>query len=165
MKSLIKKGIIYLLCCLTTGLFIEAKAQLGFDKAAFYKVMEKGKIDAVEAQMKIILSVPGINKDAFSGALLMKKAGLISGPSKKLRVFKDGHKKLEAAIKADVANIEWHFLRLIIQEHAPGILGYHSDIKNDAELVHTNFKKLSPELQAAVLDYRKQSDTLQPLNF
>ncbi|MFT3909585.1 MAG: hypothetical protein QM737_09180 [Ferruginibacter sp.] len=165
MKSNIKKAIIYLVCCLTPLLFIEAKAQQAFDKATFYKVMENGKIDAVEAQMKIILSASGINKDAYSGALLMKKAGLVKGPSKKLNVFKDGHKKLEAAIKADAGNIEWHFLRLIIQEHAPKILGYRDDIKKDAELVHTNFKKLSPEVQAAVLDYRKQSDTLQPLNF
>ena len=146
-------------------LFIEAKAQQGFDKAAFYKVMENGKLDAVEEQMRIIVSVAGINKDAYSGALIMKKAGLVKGPSKKLSVFKEGHKKLEAVIKADEANIEWHFLRLIIQEHAPKMLGYHDDIKKDAELVHTNFKKLSPEVQAAVLDYRKQSDTLQPLNF
>ena len=165
MKSIIKINIICLLCCLTTGLFIEAKAQQGFDKAVFYKVIENGKLDAVEEQMKIILSAGGINKDAYSGALIMKKAGLVKGPSKKLSVFKEGHKKLEAAIKADAANIEWHFLRLIIQEHAPKILGYRDDIKKDAELVHTNFKKLSPELQAAVLDYRKQSDTLQPLNF
>ncbi|MES1225617.1 MAG: hypothetical protein ABUT20_59610, partial [Bacteroidota bacterium] len=103
MKSIIKINIICLLCCLTTGLFIEAKAQQVFDKAVFYKVMENGKLDAVEEQMKIILSAQDINKDAYSGALIMKKAGLVKGPSKKLSVFKEGHKKLEAVIKADAA--------------------------------------------------------------
>ncbi|MEO7524038.1 MAG: hypothetical protein ABIT58_08090 [Ferruginibacter sp.] len=165
MKKTIRTSVLCLICCLTTGIFVEAKAQQGFDKASFYKVMENGKIDAVEAQLKITVAATGINNDAYTGALLMKKAGLVKGPANKLGVFKNGRNKLEGAITADAGNIEWHFLRLIIQEHAPKILGYRDDIKKDAELVHINFKKLPPELQAAVLDYRKQSDTLQPLNF
>lgn len=142
-----------------------AKSQdKGFDKAAFYKVMENGDLAAVDKQLKII-ETADINKEAYGGAMEMKRAGLVKGPSKKLNVFKAGHKKLEAAIEKDKANVEWHFLRLIIQEHAPKILGYRDDIDKDAALVHGSFKKLSPELQAAVMDYRKQSNTLQKLNF
>nr|AUN35607.1 hypothetical protein [uncultured bacterium] len=164
MKIILNQAIIYTFVFLLSS-FTKAKCQQGFDKAAYYKILENASIDAVEKQIKLIEAATGINKDAYIGALLMKKAGIVKGPSKKLNVFKDGNKRLEAAIKADQQNAEWRFLRLIIQEHAPKILGYRDDIKNDAAFVHMNFKKLSPEVQTAVLDYRKHSNTLQPLNF
>lgn len=146
------------------GLFSRVNAQ-AFDKAAFYKVMENGNTDAVDKELKIIEAAPNINKEAYSGALLMKKAGLIKGASKKLSVFKGGHAKLESAIEKEKENAEWRFLRLIIQENAPKILNYKSDKKEDAAMIHGSFKKLSPEVQSAVMDYRKHSDTLQTLNF
>lgn len=158
--------IIYLLCFLMQGLFCQAKGpQQGFDKTAYYKVMENGNIDAIDKQLKIIETTSNINKEAYTGALLMKKADLVKGASKKLSVFKAGHQKLEAAMEKDNENAELHFLRLIIQEHAPKIVNYRSDIKKDAEIIHGSFKKLSPEVQSAVIDYRKHSDTLQSLNF
>ncbi|MEO8768611.1 MAG: hypothetical protein ABI402_00945 [Ferruginibacter sp.] len=156
--------IICLLFLLLPGLFIQAKAQ-SFDKAAFYKVMENGNTDEVDKQLKIIETTSNINKEAYSGALLMKKAGLINGASKKLSVFKNGRAKLEAAIEKEKDNGEWHFLRLIIQENAPKILNYKSDKKDDAAMVHSAYKKLSPEVQSAVMDYRKHSDTLQTFIF
>ena len=64
----------------------------------------------------------------FTGALLMKKAGFNAPPAIKLHLFKSGHKMLEAAIRNNPENAEFRFLRLIIQEHAPGILGYKNDI-------------------------------------
>ena len=156
--------IICLLFLLVPGLFIQARAQ-AFDKAVFYKVMENGNTDDVDKQLKIIEATPNINKEAYSGALLMKKAGLIKGASKKLNVFKTGRTKLEAAIEKEKDNGEWYFLRLIIQENAPKILNYKSDKKNDAALIQHSFKKLSPEVQSAVMDYRKHSDTLQTFIF
>lgn len=164
MKKIIKASIIYLLFFLMTGLFIQAKSQ-GFDKVTYYKVMEGGNTVAVDKQLKLIETAPDINKEAYSGALLMRKAALVKGPSKKLNVFKSGHKMLEGAIGKDKDNPEWRFLRLIIQENAPKILNYRSDKKNDAAIIQNAFKKLSPEVQSAVIDYRKHSDTLQPLNF
>lgn len=164
MRNTLKLSLITLLTGFLALGFHVAGAQQ-FDKAAYYQVMESGKLDAVENQLKIINSSANINRQAYSGALLMKKAGLIKGPGKKLNVFKDGHSKLEAAIEKEKANTEWRFLRLVIQEHAPKILNYRGDIEEDARVVHQDFKNLSPELQAAILDYRKQSDTLQKLNF
>lgn len=146
------------------GFINQAMAQ-AFDKAAFYKVMENGNADAVDRQLKIIETSTNINKGAYSGALLMKKAALIKGASKKLNVFKDGHTKLEAAIEKDKDNVEWRFLRLIIQENAPKILNYKSDKKEDAAIIQHSFKKLSPDVQSAVMDYRKHSDTLQTFIF
>lgn len=139
--------------------------QSGFDKAGYYKVMESGDAAAIDQQIKIIDNTEKINKEAYTGALLMKKASLIKGAAKKLNIFKEGHKKLETAIERDNANTEWRFLRLIIQEHAPKMLKYRNDISKDAAAIQSGFKKLSPEVQAAVLDYKKNSSSLQSLQF
>ena len=140
-------------------------AQSGFDKAGYYKVMESGDPAAIDQQIKKIENAEQINKEAYTGALLMKKASLVKGAAKKLNIFKDGHKKLEAAIEKDNSNTEWRFLRLIIQEHAPKIVNYRSDISKDAAAVQAGFKKLAPEIQSAILDYKKNSASLQSLQF
>lgn len=163
MRNTLKISVVAVLTACIALAFNVAHAQ--FDKAAYYQVMENGKLDAVDKQLKIISTTPDINREAYGGALLMKRAGLIKGPAKKLNVFKDGHSKLESAIEKEKSNTEWRFLRLVIQEHAPKILNYRGDIDEDARLVHQSFKNLSPALQTAILDYRKQSDSLQKLNF
>ena len=139
--------------------------QKNFDKLAFYQVMEKAGSEELDNEIKLIASTTGINKDAYTGALLMKKAGFEKGAAKKLNVFKQGHVKLEAAIKKDQQNAEWRFLRLIIQENAPKVVKYRSEIKSDAAYIQSSFKGLSSDVQSAVMDYRKHSNTLQNLNF
>jgi hypothetical protein len=165
MKRQINKIFVTILFLVLGGFFSKAICQQNFDKAGFYKVMAHADLAGVDNQLKQIESATDINKEAYKGTLLMKRAGLIKGASKKLSVFKDGNKLLEAVIKKDNQNPEWHFLRLLIQENAPRILGYNDDIKSDASFIQSNFKKLSPEVQSAVLDYQKQSNALKPLNF
>jgi hypothetical protein len=164
MKKILKGGIVFLAILFFAG-FTTANCQQIFDKSAYYNVMKNANIEAIDQQIKIIEAADGINKEAYTGALLMKKAGIVAGPSKKLNVFKTGHKKLEAVIEKEKQNAEWRFLRLLIQEHAPKIVNYRGNINEDAVFIQNNFKKLSPEVQAAVLDYRKHSNTLQSLNF
>jgi hypothetical protein len=87
---------------------------------------------------------------------------LIKGAGKKLNLFKAGHKKLEAALNKDAENAEYHFLRLIIQENAPGVLGYKNDLEKDSTIVVTQFKTLPPAVQQAVTDYSKKSKVIKP---
>src|SRR5207253_3424423 len=101
------------------------------------------------------------DKPAFEGALLMKKAELANGPGKKLNLFKDGHKKLEAAIKKDDDNAEYRFLRLMIQEHAPKMLGYKEDLQKDSAYIRQSYKKLPAEVQEAIINYSKTSKILR----
>lgn len=132
-----------------------------FNKTAFYKVMENSSVESIDQEIKKVESTADNYKDAYTGALLMKKSGLIAGAAKKLNVFKQGHKKLEAAIEKDPLNPEFRFLRLMIQENAPKIVKYHSDIEKDVSIIQESYKKMSPELQTAVMDYRKQSKSLK----
>ena len=127
--------------------------------------MATGDIAAVENELSILQDSSTPNKEGYEGALLMKKAGLVKGAKTKLDLFKAGRIKLETAILADSTNTEYHFLRLAIEEHAPGIVKYHSDIKKDKEIVQKNYKNLSPSVQHAILDYTKNSKVLHAEDF
>ncbi|MEI9944399.1 MAG: hypothetical protein WDN26_09300 [Chitinophagaceae bacterium] len=135
--------------------------QQGFDKSAFYTAIAAGKVDAVDAQLSSLKESSMAEKEAYEGALLMKKAGLVSKIRDKLNFFKSGRSKLESSISKDKNNTEYRFLRLIIQEHAPGIVNYRNDLDEDSKLINKNFKNLSPFLQQQITDYSKKSKVLK----
>lgn len=136
-----------------------------FDKAVFYRVMKSGGIDEIDDQLSILSTSFIKEKEAYEGALLMRKAGVVKKAKEKLSLFKSGRIKLETAIHLDSDNVEYHFLRLMIQEHAPKITKYHSQIKDDSQYIRENFKKLPEVVQKVVIDYSKTSKTLQPGDF
>lgn len=144
-----------------SGLQAQEK-EAGFNKSAFYSAMRGDNVDDVNRQLALVQAAAIPQKIAYEGALLMKKAGIVSGPKKKLDLFKDGHKKLEGVIEKDTANTEFRFLRFMIQEHAPGILGYKKELEKDKLYIKNNYKKLPAAVQSAVVDYSKQSKILKP---
>lgn len=135
--------------------------QLAISRIAFYKAMEESDKDLVNAQLKELQTAPAEIQDAFTGALLMKKAGFSAPPAIKLRLFKSGHKMLESAIRNNPENTEFRFLRLIIQEHAPGILGYKNDLEKDTEFIQKSYKSLPDDLQQIMVGYSKKSKFLK----
>ena len=140
-------------------------AQQKFDKAEFYDIMASGDVDAIDNELNIVANATSNNKEGYEGALLMKKAGMVSPATKKLKLFKEGRIKLETALLADNDNTEYHFLRLAIEEHAPKIVKYHADIETDKMIIEKNFKNLSPAVRHAVLDYCKNSKVLHAEDF
>ena len=140
-------------------------AQQSFDKASFFASMQFGDLNDIDAHLKIVEGSVFPYKNAYYGALLMKKAGLVEGASNKLRFFKSGRKKLEASIEKNPKNTELRFLRLMVQEHAPGILGYKNNEQHDAEYIKKYFKDLPLTVQQAVSNYSKQSKILKPEDF
>ena len=161
------KGIIVFVLSflMTTGLAKGKILPQKFDKAGFYDVMKTDDKAAVENELELVKGAPEKERDGYEGALLMKKAGLLKRPKERLRFFKQGRIKLETAILADNDNTEFHFLRLAIEEHAPKIVKYHSDIEKDKAIVLKNFKNLSPAVQHAILDYCKNSKVLHKEDF
>ncbi len=135
----------------------------GFDRTAFYNAMASEKVDEVNTQLNIVKASSINEKDAFEGALLMRKAGLVAKAKDKLSLFKEGRKKLEASIKKDSDNTEYCFLRLIIQEHAPKAVDYRGNIDHDSKLIRSNYKTLPPAVQQALADYSKKSTALKGL--
>lgn len=147
-----------------TALTMQGVSQkINFDKSAFYAAMASDNLQEINAQLNIVKAALFNEKDAYEGALLMKKAGFNTKAKEKLNLFKAGRMKLESAIKKDTGNTEFNFLRLIIQEHAPKVVNYHDELENDSLLIRTNYKTLSPIVQQAISDYSKKSKVLKPL--
>lgn len=156
--------IIFNLLLLLLGFSLNAtKQNANFDKGAFYNAMAANDVSLINNQLTVVKASSISEKEAYEGALLMKKAGLTAKPAEKLSLFKQGRSKLEAAIKKDKDNTEFYFLRLIIQEHAPKIVEYRSNIEGDAASIRSNFKSLAPVVQQAINDYSKKSRVLKPL--
>ncbi|HEY4967568.1 MAG TPA: hypothetical protein VII28_14280 [Puia sp.] len=131
------------------------------NRSAFYKAMEETDKALVNSQLEELKSAPADLKPAFMGAMMMKRASFIGNAVAKLHYFKEGHKMLEAAIKQDPENTEFHFLRLMIEEHAPGVLGYNKDIEKDCALIRKNYASLPGGLQQTITNYSKKSKFLK----
>ncbi len=101
---------------------------------------------------------------AYKGTLLMKKASTIRSP-KGLQVFNQGKKMLDNVIAKENGNAEYRFLRLVIQENCPKALNYHSNIKQDVELIKKKYPQLPPKVKGAVVDYSKGSKVIKPTDF
>ena len=134
----------------------------GFDKYAFYSAMACNDMETVNNQLSKLKASSISEKEAYEGALLMKKAGMVTKVKEKLSLFKAGRLKLESSIKIG-GNAEFNFLRLIIQEHAPKAVDYRKDIENDVSVIRSNFKTLAPAVQQAINDYSKKSKVLKSL--
>jgi hypothetical protein len=140
---------------------VNCKLTYDLNRTAFYKAIESNNKTLVDAQISELNSAPANVKNAFLGAMTMKRAGIGGNPVSKLRLFKMGHKLLEAAIKQDPNNTEFRFLRLMIQENAPGILGYKVDEEKDSEMIRESYKSLPEDLQNTIGDYNKKSKVLK----
>jgi hypothetical protein len=162
----VKIKIIVLLACLPTFFGVQrGVAQQKIEKATFYQVMDGGDIAAIANELTVVEASSTNNKEGYEGALLMRQAGMEKRPKKKLDLFKAGRIKLETALMNDKDNTEFHFLRLAIEEHAPKIVKYHSDIQSDKAIVVKNFKDLSPAVQQAIRQYCKRSTVLHAEEF
>lgn len=127
--------------------------------------MSTGKIKDVNGELATVRESTVKEKQAYEGALLMRKAGLIKIPAEKLHFFKLGYIKLEGAISDNPDNVEYRFLRLTIQENAPHIVKYYHQIPMDKAIIVKGFKNLSPEIKDAVREYSKTSKVLNPQDF
>lgn len=134
------------------------------NRTAFYKAMESNDQNLVDAQISELNLASSNLKNAFLGAMTMKRAGIGGNPFYKLWLFKKGHELLEDAIKENPNNTEFRFLRLMIQENAPGFLGYNDSEESDSEYIRNAYKSLPENLQKTISDYNKTSKILRLQN-
>jgi hypothetical protein len=159
------RNISFFLFTLFSAYLISQNNQARFDKALFYSAIEGKDTLKINRQLYLLENNPLKEKEAYEGTLLMKKASYIQGAKNKLTVFKSGKVKLETALLKDSTNAEYHFLRLLIQENAPKILGYRSMLEKDNLYIRKKFKSLYPVVQQAIIGYSKQSNLLKNANF
>ncbi|MES2810423.1 MAG: hypothetical protein V4619_17445 [Bacteroidota bacterium] len=155
-----KTRIIFALLLLLPGLVVLSKnSQQKIDKTTFYTVMDSGDLEAVNNEIELVTASSSPEKNL--GALLMRKAGLVKRPAEKLKFFKAGRIKFDPAIAADIDNVEFHFLRFAIQEHAPKIVKYKTDLQTDKQAIIDGYKKAPAAVQHAIMDYTKKSKILK----
>jgi len=132
-----------------------------FDKSAFYIAMASAEMTDIDTELSIVKvsSIP--EKQAYEGALLMKKSGMIKKAKDKMSMFKEGRGKLEESVAKEKDNTEYRFLRLIIQEHAPKVVKYRSNLEEDSKMIRLNYNSLSLTLQEAIFNYSKKSTILK----
>ncbi|MBI5539192.1 MAG: hypothetical protein HY951_03985 [Bacteroidia bacterium] len=130
-------------------------------KSDYYSAFSSIDTVKINKQISQISASQIAEKKAYIGALLMRKAGLVSAISNKLSLFLEGRKLLEAAISKEKQNAEYRFLRLAIQENCPAILQYNSKIDEDVVIIRQSYSNFTNELKLAVTDYSKTSKALK----
>ncbi len=135
------------------------------DKKEFYLLVSSADKSKVTTYLARLEKSHLKEKEAYRGTLLMRIAGLSKSPKEKLSSFKEGALKLDSVIIQNKSNGEYRFLRLIIQENAPAILGYKKQIEEDHKILKSSFNTLDPIVQDAVIDYCKNSKVLRKEDF
>ena len=153
-----------ILLCITPSSYAQT-GTTALNRTALYNALASNNISTIQKQLDIIGKSLQAEKEAFEGVLMMKKAGLIKGASHKLKAFKEGREKLENMLDKYANNAEYRFLRLMIQEKAPKILGYDKQVEEDHKYVIEHFKSLPEAAQKAILNYSKSSKVLSPADF
>ncbi|MCB9251762.1 MAG: hypothetical protein H6605_04805 [Flavobacteriales bacterium] len=131
------------------------------DKVRFFNAFSSTNATVVKKELEHLKNLSFVEKEAYTGALMMKMAGLEGGVTEKLKNFTEGKKKLENGITKDKNNIEYRFLRIVIQENCPIFLNYSSNVEEDARFIKNNFNSLESELKKFVLDYKPKSENLK----
>jgi hypothetical protein len=139
-----------------------AAAQL--DRKAIYTALGSESKEVVQKQLDGIQNLKESSEvKAFRGALQMKAAQFEKTAKDKLALFNAGKKVLETEIKSNDGNIEYRFLRLLIQENAPKQLKYNGNIEEDAAAIVMGYSKLKESTKTAIESYAKKSASLKSL--
>ena len=132
-----------------------------FIREDYYNALSSSSLDLVNKQLGSLNSLSFEDKQAFIGAMIMKKSGLIhESPLEKLKQFKEGRIKLETAIIKDSNNIEFRFLRLVIQENCPKILSYNKELSKDSFFIRKKINNINIVLKKIIVNYSKTSKYL-----
>lgn len=106
--------------------------------------VRKGFVSAAEntgQRLEFLESLEDLrtNDDAFKSAYLGAAKTLYAEceftPWSKYTYFKDGTKLLEAAIKKQPENVEFRYLRFLIQSQSPSFLNYNDQLETDFEMI------------------------------
>jgi hypothetical protein len=76
-----------------------------------------------------------ISHKAFVLSLEMKKAEYTWQPWKKWAIFISEKNKLESLIQQNPENIYLRYIRFLIQQKVPKIVGYRSNLEEDKEMI------------------------------
>ena len=131
------------------------------DKDSFYSSLSSKNMELINTQLGHVTSLSSPDKEAFEGTLLIKKSELVTDKKEKLNLFKNGRTKLESSISKNPQSCEYRFLRLIMQENTPEVLGYKKNIKEDCNFIKEQYNHQSERLKKQIVEYSKSSKNLE----
>jgi hypothetical protein len=130
------------------------------ERVGFYGALRSNDISRIDDEISALQNKAGMDP-AFEAALVIKKSGLLKDPKQKLDLFKKGKIKLEESLAASPSYTELHFIRLVVQEQSPKMLGYKSELRKDADFVNEHFRELPKDLQQQIREYCSISNYLK----
>ncbi len=135
---------------------------VGFSKSEFFKTLSGNDPVSMSRMIEKISKAPdGSDQSAYLGTMKMKQAEHQKTPKEKLALFKQGKDLLEKTIAKQPEKAEYRFLRLMIQEHAPKVLKYSANIKEDIKIISSGYHSMPADVKTAVASYAKVSDNLK----
>lgn len=137
---------------------------MSLNKKAVYSDLSSENETTISNQIKSLKKLSSTSEvRAFTAVFIMKSAQFEFAPWSKWNTFSKGKIMLEKEIHANSSNVEFRFLRLMIQENVPSVVMYSSDIEADAKIVKKSYKTLDKETQEFILKYAKKSEALKGL--
>jgi ribosomal protein S20 len=130
------KAVIFLLCSISLlGIDIselrEKYPEAHTDKALTNNLNEKLATISIANEPKMV---------AYKGAVLTLMAKHAKAIKEKKMYFKEGVQFLESAVDKAPNDLEIRYLRLSVQEHAPKLVKYSSNIEEDKRFIQEKFK-------------------------
>ncbi len=102
--------------------------------------LETRKSEVEFVQNYTLSSQPSIL--AYVCAVEMKQAKYGFNPISKLKIFKHTKKKLDSLIQSYPNDIHLRYVRLVLQEKTPGLLGYNDYIEEDKTFLRNKLEIL-----------------------
>jgi hypothetical protein len=93
---------------------------------------------------------------AYLYAIEMKQAKYCGNPLKKLKIFNTIKKKLITLIEENPNNIHLRYIRLVLQEKTPSLLGFNKKIEEDKSFLKEKLKIVD---ESDYLDFYIQKNT------
>ncbi len=132
------------------------------DRNNYYDALASENLTTINIMIdKIKKENPTSINNAYLGSLIAKKAVFAPKIKEKIRVFKEGITLLEDEISKNPEIIEYRFLRLILQEKCPRVLGYYQKIPEDSKIIIQEYPKLDDKLKLIILKYSNESKALK----
>ncbi len=78
---------------------------------------------------------------AYVLAVQMKQAEHTMNPISKIKIFRKYKNKFDALIKLNPKNVHARYMRLVIQEKMPAIMGYNGSIQKDKKVLRVYFSE------------------------
>lgn len=131
----------------------------------FFDTFGEGNFEEVNKALNKFSQNGDANSEVYVAALKMKKAGMLTNPAKKLSLFKEGKKILHARIDEKPDNLEWRFIRLVLQIKAPSILGYDDNLESDRDFIYENYNAADKNLKKHINEFAEISKYLNQEKF